>query len=37
MAENTRTTPLVNSEDKVPFLKKLAYAAGGPVDILVFG
>jgi len=26
--------PLVSAEDKVPFLKKLAYAAGGPVDIL---
>lgn len=28
------TKPLVSAEDKVPFLKKLAYAAGGPVDIL---
>ena len=34
MAENASTTPLVSNEDKVPFLKKLAYAAGGPVDIL---
>ena len=25
---------IVAAEDKVPFLKKLAYAAGGPVDIL---
>lgn len=29
-----RSQPLVAPEDRVPFLKKLAYAAGGPVDIL---
>ena len=29
-----KKTELVKKEDKVPFLKKLAYAAGGPVDIL---
>lgn len=34
MSENTDTNQLVKSEDKVPFKKKLAYAAGGPVDIL---
>jgi GPH family glycoside/pentoside/hexuronide:cation symporter len=34
MAENINTSSTVKSEDKVPFSKKLAYAAGGPVDIL---
>lgn len=30
--QNTKTQE--NQDDKVPFLKKLAYASGGPVDIL---
>jgi len=29
-----QNTALIKEKDKVPFLKKLAYAAGGPVDIL---
>jgi len=32
MAETNRT--IIAAEDKVPFRKKLAYALGGPVDIL---
>ena len=31
--ENQSQTVQVKLEDKVPFLKKLAYASGGPVDI----
>lgn len=34
MSEINSSAPLVKNEDKVPFSKKLAYAAGGPVDIL---
>jgi len=34
MTKKTNAKPLVRAEDKVPFLKKLAYGAGGPVDIL---
>ncbi len=34
MSEIKDSASLVKSEDKVPFSKKLAYAAGGPVDIL---
>lgn len=33
MAEDKNTSQ-IKAEDKVPFSKKLAYAAGGPVDIL---
>lgn len=34
MKQENNNTSVVSEEDKVPFLKKLAYAAGGPVDIL---
>lgn len=34
MEQNKETKPLVAPEDRVPFFKKFAYAAGGPVDIL---
>ncbi len=34
MSDDTKKKTLISPEDKVPFLKKLAYAAGGPVDIL---
>jgi glycoside/pentoside/hexuronide:cation symporter, GPH family len=31
---NQNIAPKIKEEDKVPFWKKIAYAAGGPVDIL---
>ena len=34
MSDKTKMKPLVAAEDRVPFLSKLAYGAGGPVDIL---
>jgi len=34
MSDESKNGPVVKAEDKVPFLKKLAYGAGGPVDIL---
>ena len=34
MVDESKSVHYVKAEDKVPFLKKLAYAAGGPVDIL---
>lgn len=34
MTKNKDGKPLVAAEDRVPFFKKFAYAAGGPVDIL---
>lgn len=34
MIDESKSVSIVSAEDKVPFLKKLAYGAGGPVDIL---
>ena len=34
MVDESKSVPTISAEDKVPFLKKLAYGAGGPVDIL---
>ena len=31
--DTLQSKPLIAKEDKVPFLSKLAYAAGGPVDV----
>lgn len=34
MVDESKSVHTISAEDKVPFLKKIAYAAGGPVDIL---
>ena len=35
--QSEQNTALIKKKDKVPFLKKLAYAAGGPLIFWEFG